>query len=88
MTATEQLHQKLEALPPRDREAVAAYLLAEWEAREGRHAGWQRPERQPPALEPVPYSRIAHLAGVLEGGPPDLSTNKRYLEGLGRPSET
>ncbi len=37
-------------------------------------------------FEPVPYERIAHLAGVLKGGPHDLASNKRYLEGLGERS--
>lgn len=38
------------------------------------------------ADEPVPYERIAHLAGVFGDAPADLSSNKRYLEGLGQRS--
>lgn len=26
---------------------------------------------------------VGHLAGCLDGGPPDLSTNKKYFEGFG-----
>ena len=26
---------------------------------------------------------VGHLAGCLDGGPPDLSTNKKYMEGYG-----
>lgn len=36
--------------------------------------------------QPVPYERIAHLAGVFDDAPTDLSSNKRYLEGLGQSS--
>ena len=34
----------------------------------------------------VPFERIKHLMGILEGGPSDASTNKKYLEGLGESS--
>lgn len=30
------------------------------------------------------FALIADLAGTVKDTPPDLSTNKRYLEGLGR----
>ena len=36
--------------------------------------------------ERVPFERIKHLAGIIEGGPSDASTNKKYLEGLGESS--
>ncbi len=29
------------------------------------------------------YNRIKHLAGCIEDGPEDLSTNKKYMEGFG-----
>lgn len=44
-----------------------------------------RPE-EAAEYEPVPYERIAHLSGVFKGGPTDLASNKRYLEGLGERS--
>jgi len=34
----------------------------------------------------VPFERIKHLAGIIEGGPSDASINKRYLEDLGESS--
>ena len=34
-------------------------------------------------FESVPFERIAHLAGIVKGGPPDLASNKDYLKGLG-----
>ena len=32
------------------------------------------------------YDLVAHLAGCVEGGPGDLSTNPKYMEGFGRDS--
>lgn len=32
------------------------------------------------------YEASKHLAGCLKGGPSDLATNKKYLEGLGESS--
>lgn len=34
----------------------------------------------------VPYERIAHLAGIIKGGPNDLASNKTYLSDLGHGS--
>ncbi len=34
----------------------------------------------------VPFERVKHLAGIIEGGPSDASTHKKYLEGLGESS--
>ena len=34
----------------------------------------------------VPFERVKPLAGIIEGGPSDASTNKKYLEGLGESS--
>ena len=28
--------------------------------------------------------RASHLAGIVKGGPPDLSTNKKHMEGFGK----
>ena len=44
--------------------------------------------REKPPVEPgsVPFRRIADLAGSVKGGPPDLASNKKYLEGLGESS--
>ena len=68
----EEAIQKAQALPPSEQDRVAQRWLEELEQ-----------------LDPdvsTPYERIAHLAGVLKDGPTDLSTNKRYLEGLGESS--
>ncbi len=45
-------------------------------------------EQEAPSEETgrVPFERIKHLAGIIEGGPSDASTNKKYLEGLGESS--
>ncbi|GAB5534700.1 MAG: hypothetical protein Rubg2KO_09490 [Rubricoccaceae bacterium] len=32
------------------------------------------------------FEDVAHLAGAAKGGPPDLSSNKRYMEGFGESS--
>ena len=55
-----------------------------------------RSEKTPPSLsgdggtiieqETVPYERIAHLAGIIDAGPSDLASNKKYLDGLGESS--
>ncbi len=41
-----------------------------------------------PAAEAQPeksgYDRIKHLAGICRGGPKDLATNPKYLEGFGQ----
>lgn len=38
--------------------------------------------------EEVPYKSVAQLAGIVDDAPTDLSSNKQYLEGLGRSSVT
>ena len=45
-------------------------------------------EQEAPSEEtgPVPFERVKHLAGIIEGGPSDASTNKKYLEGFGESS--
>ena len=48
-------------------------------------AAWLNEYRSEHA-RPVTFEDIKHLAGVLTGGPRDLSPNKRYLEGLGERS--
>jgi hypothetical protein len=45
------------------------------------------PEPESTTQEPEPISALTvagDLVGCLEGGPADLSTNKKYLEGFGR----
>ncbi|MDO8543166.1 MAG: hypothetical protein Q7S40_22250 [Opitutaceae bacterium] len=39
-----------------------------------------------PAKEKTFWELAGHLAGAVKGGPPDLSTNKKYMEGFGRDS--
>ena len=35
------------------------------------------------ATTPTVGDLVGHLFGCLDGGPPDLSTNKKYFEGFG-----
>lgn len=46
-----------------------------------------RPETSEPIADEKPFKTIfdiaPHLVGSIKGGPPDLSSNKKYLEGLG-----
>ncbi|HEX4125271.1 MAG TPA: ribbon-helix-helix domain-containing protein [Tepidisphaeraceae bacterium] len=39
-----------------------------------------RPRRKPSVR---PYDLIKHLAGSVKGGPPDILTNPKYMEGFG-----
>lgn len=48
------------------------------------HFKAQKQEIQPPEAEQQPisaYEAAKEFAGCLEGGPSDLSTNKKYLQG-------
>lgn len=67
----QEIKEAVGAMPPKER---AAFF------------DWVDSVRETPEPAPVPYERIAHLAGIHKGGPRDLSTNKRYLEGLGESS--
>jgi len=40
----------------------------------------------PPAGKKTFWELAGHLAGSVKGGPSDLSTNKKYMEGFGRDS--
>ena len=44
------------------------------------------PKKTPKEYEPVPYERIAHLAGIVSSGRGDLASNKEYLRDLGKNS--
>ena len=67
-------------LPEPVQDALAEELLARIEEEETTH--------QPEADEPFvsAYKVSQHLAGSIKGGPSDLATNKKYLEGLGESS--
>lgn len=78
MTATEQLKRQLDALPPEEREAEAARLLAELKQR--------IQKREAEAGEPVTFDDIKHLAGIAKEGPRDLATNPKYMEDFGESS--
>jgi excisionase family DNA binding protein len=46
-----------------------------------------RPETSDSSVDEKPFKTIfdiaPHLVGSIKGGPPDLSSNKKYLDGLG-----
>lgn len=69
----------LQALSPVDQQEVLDFVE------------FLRNKRQnPPSLKATEQPRSAldiagDLVGCLEGGPSDLSTNKKYLEGFGQP---
>ena len=69
------LDARLTAAARRRRRSKSAYVR---EAVEQRLA---QEERDPEASL---FERIQHLVGCAKGAPRDLSTNKRYLEGLGK----
>ena len=52
------------------RQAIEAYLA-------------QDTPPEPSPERPTVAELAGHLAGCLDGGPPDLSTNKKYMEGFG-----
>ncbi len=66
-------------LPETVQDAIADEVLARVEAEE-------EAQQQDSDTPSVPYDRIKHLAGSVKGGPSDLATNKKYLEGLGESS--
>lgn len=84
MTAlVRQLVDRIEALPESKRVLYVRRFLAQLEKEAG-PAG--RSEKATPDLPHVPFERIEHLAGILKGGPADLSTNPKYMEGFGERS--
>ncbi len=97
MTEFQRLQEELNRLPEEQRENIAAELLHELEEIRkagtitekldelSQKAGEDRAGVRSLPLEPVPFERIKHLAGILEG-PGDLSTNPNYMEGFGRSS--
>lgn len=58
-------------LPPEEQDELAAWFEQRREVEEG------------PEFEPVPYERIAHLAGSLHG-PGDLLSNPAHMEEYGK----
>lgn len=77
MTTFEKLQNELGQLPADRREAWAAHFLHELEE--------ESQEFVSPLPDPIPFERIEHLLGSLEG-PGDLSTNPKYMEGFGESS--
>ncbi len=71
--------KRASCLPETVQDAIADEVLARVEAEE-------EAQKQDSDTPSVPYDRIKHLAGSVKGGPPDLATNKKYLEGLGESS--
>jgi hypothetical protein len=75
----QQLMEAVRTLPPEQQQQVLDF--AEFlKTRKITHPTAEQVEGQPmSALEAA-----GDLVGCLEGGPPDLSVNKKYLEGFGR----
>ncbi len=67
-------------LPEEVQDALAAELLARIEAVETTNL----PQTEGAFVSAYEVSK--HLAGSIKGGPSDLATNKKYLEGLGASS--
>lgn len=79
--AMQQFIQRLERLPAAVQDRYIRRFSKELEED-------MRADQETPSGEPrrVTFEDIKHLAGVIEGGPADASTNKKYLEGLGESS--
>ena len=79
--AMQQFIRRLERLPAAVQDRYIRRFSKELE--EGLPAEQETPSEQ---IGRVPFERVKHLAGIIEGGPSDASTNKKYLEGLGESS--
>jgi Ribbon-helix-helix protein, copG family len=64
--------------------ALLLEALREYLARQAvdAHLAQDAPSASSPE-RPTVAELVGHLAGCLDGGPPDLSTNKKYMEGFG-----
>jgi hypothetical protein len=83
----ESLDTQLTEVAERQRASKTALLLEalrEYLARQTTeaHLAQDTPPESSPE-RPTVGELAGHLAGCLEGGPPDLSTNKKYMEGFG-----
>ncbi len=67
-------------LPETVQDAIADEVLARVEAEEEA----QKQDSDTPFVSAYDVSK--HLVGSIKGGPSDLATNKKYLEGLGESS--
>ncbi|MDZ4698095.1 MAG: hypothetical protein SH809_00195 [Rhodothermales bacterium] len=80
MTRTiQQLVELLERLPAAEQEKYGARWLGELLEGQGDGGNAYDVGNQ----ELVSFDVIAHLLGVFEGGPPDLSTNPSFMEDFG-----
>lgn len=62
-------------------EQVQDTLAEEWLTRIEEAEATPQPETKEPFVSAYEVSK--YLAGSIKGGPSDLATNKKYLEGLG-----
>jgi hypothetical protein len=86
MTAIEQLWRRLGELPSDQREAMAARLLEAWDALQWNEqpSASAEAEKSDSSAEPVPYERIEHLVGSIEGlGDLSGANPTKYMEGFG-----
>jgi hypothetical protein len=71
--------EALQTLSPVDQQEVLDFVEFLRSKRQNQPAPLQAPEQPRSALEVA-----GDLVGCLEGGPSDLSINKKYLEGFGQ----
>ena len=76
----EKAFKRASRLPEAAQDAIADEMLARIEAEEATNQA----EGDEPFVSAYDVSK--HLAGSIKGGPSDLATNKKYLEGLGENS--
>ncbi|CAD5932560.1 hypothetical protein PCC9214_01383 [Planktothrix tepida] len=77
ITQAEAIVEMIKTLPLQQQEEVISFI-------EFLHFKAQKQEIQPPEEEQQKisaYEVAQEFAGCLEGGPSDLSTNKKYLQG-------
>jgi metal-responsive CopG/Arc/MetJ family transcriptional regulator len=69
------LNTRLEGQAKRDRKSKSALIRQVLES----HLGTRKGRKRLTTL-----NMVGHLIGSLKGGPPDLSSNPKHLEGFGR----
>ena len=80
----QEIETAIAKLSPDELRAFSAWFAEFLATGDGSSAQTQdRPSAKPGS---VSFERIEDLAGSVKGGPPDLASNKKYLEGLGESS--
>lgn len=77
MTLTQQITEKLNTLPPEKQQEVLDFV-------EFLQSKMNGTNHRPLNHQPISALEAAgEWVGCIDGGPPDLSTNKAYMEGFG-----